>query len=310
MRQHLHKLKFIIPFILLGWVLSRVDVAVMGEVIKDARWDLVFCVLALEVLSLYLQGWRLHILLCSDGKKRPLLRTLNVNFLATFFDTFVPGRLGSDTWRAVKLRENKNTSHLVSTLLAMRLQGACVFLIVFGFFAVLYTPSTSNYIALVAAGLLFIFFIARYIIEILCRLSGKVADTFESYRKIDTFLQSASESFLHVFSSPGRFIFSSAINITFALVCCFSFAVAGASLGAHLPIQAYLLGVPALMVISVIPITIQGRGSTELVALYIWQGYGVSNEQLVLICLVPYAASLCYSLFAGLVLGGKTILNR
>lgn len=310
MKKHLNKIKYLVSLSLLVWIFSQMELSTLWGVLRNAKWSLVLAVLCIEVLSLFLQGWRLHILLESDGKKRSLRRVLGVNFLATFFDTFVPGRLGSDTWRAIKLREQDNTLHLVITLLAMRLQGVFTLVLVFCLFAMQYTPEARISIALAVSGLLFCFFAAKYIMDFACRISGRVAGSHARFHKADAFVRSLRDAILTALSDPKRMLSSTVVNILFALGSCLSFALAGAALGIPLPLHAYFLGVPALMIMSVVPITIQGRGSTELIALYMWKDYGVGNEQIVLLCLIPYAATLCYSLFAGALLGVAPLLKR
>ena len=80
------------------------------------------------------------------------------------------------------------------------------------------------------------------------------------------------------------------------------------SFGLDIPLLSLLTGVPMLMLIAMIPISIQGRGVSEWLAVWMWSGGAASKEQVLAVVLTVYFLILIQGMFAGVIwmlFGGK-----
>ena len=313
-RKNLWRLiRIIVPIALLTWVFRGVDWSSFKEIWGEADRRWLLAGFGLYLGAVFLQGSRLYALLGSDGMRRNFLHLQLVNSLAMFFDTFTPGKLGSDGYRVVTLRAQGGASHIISALIALRLQGLLTSIACAAAAVVLLFGGTGPIAGFILAAALL-----AAILVVLApkahRLLKDLAHHLQLGRGMGHSIGSRLGDFTFAMGNmrrrPGMLGLTFALAVIFILVNACIYAVVGKAFHLELTFTAYLGVVPVLLVASVLPITIHGRGLTEFLAVSLWLSDSVSREQILVTVLAVYAIALIHSLLNGIAWASLHTLKR
>ncbi len=296
-RTWLHLARAVVLITLLGWAFSRVRLSQMAGVLGGARPAPLVLAAALYAISVLLQGLRLWVLLRADGANCPLPRVQYVSFAAAFFDLFTPGRVGSDVCRLLSLRSHVDPHRLAVVLLIFRVQLLWVALVVtaLAVWALGWPGWIGVASSALAAGGVLSGFAARRGLGAVSGWLGHAAGPWLRRIGIDRLLE-ALAGWSWGRAGVGT---SSLLAAAYILVNAVLFAAVGHALGMRLGLGAYLAGVPILLVAASLPVSIHGRGLTEVTALALWSGPGATPEQVLWTTLLTYVLVVLHSLLAG-----------
>lgn len=287
---------------LMGLILWFVSWEAVERSLREADYVLLVGVLGVQLAAYFIQGWRLWVMARTDGGKWPFWRVEIVNYAAMCYDVFTPGRIGSDACRIWCFRENGGIHRMASVLLAMRFQSLCVC----GCFVAVSAASHVNGIApaiLIAAAAAAALAAGMKIAHALYR--GGVRNLREGSWNGGVKAWAARHilGVAEGFESMGRdrraMAVSTVLTVVFVAVSAWIYSLVGKALGMEMEFAKYLWGVPALMLAAAIPVTVQGRGITEGLAIMLWQTSTVTPEQIVLVCLGVYAVSVVHAVGSG-----------
>ncbi|MBF0624342.1 MAG: flippase-like domain-containing protein [Magnetococcales bacterium] len=303
-----------VAVLLLGAIFATVNWPRLWATLRQADAGLLGTAFLCQWGAMLLQGWRWGVLLGGDGRPRALAWVQLLHLKATFFDVFTPGRVGSDLYRLAVFPAAER-HHVAASLLAMRIQGLAANLMVLGMGALLAGGEgrvghplvvLTALAGLVGLGLLL--WLARRLgergVARLARSDGGRAARLASHGR--RLLAALAELADH----PRVLLVSWFIALLFVVWSCWVFRLVGEAMGLHLPLAAWLVGVSAIMVAIVLPITVHGRGLSEAAALFFWSGSGATTEQILLVSLGIYAIHLLQSLLAGLLVLPTGAPNR
>jgi hypothetical protein len=295
---------------LLAWVFAGTDWQPLAALFKTIDPALMLAVFVLINICYLLQGCRLFLLLPKENPGDGSVRC-RVTFFpylyhfwrSTFHDIYVPGKLGGDIARFVYLRRmGLESSRLVVPFLAFRLQGLA--LLCYAALFILAEAVFSFNAWWLAAAALAVVLCCRYVAGKLLMLPG-VLRFCARFPVLDAVVHSTRA----LLSDPVRLVLTSFIYIIFLAVTVLTYGIAAQAMNIVLPPDKLLTGVPVFMFAATVPVTIQGRGLTEFLAVAIWGGI-LSNEQVVAICLCIFGCTLAVQLLAGLFWGGNTLHGR
>ncbi len=298
-------MRFVVPAAIFAVVLWIVDWGKIRVVLANADYALLTVGFGVYLVTVFVQGTRWYALAGSDGQTWPFWRMQRANFVAMFFDLFTPGKLGSDAYRVMFFRKERNVHHVVSALVVMRMQGLIVSSLTVGVVAFALPDPGRGYVELatlcLAAG------IGGLVVTglLMRKQDGPPCETRTSgVRSLPGRVllhgRSVATAMREMHGNHLALLAAGALMVLFLLVAATTFAVVGHAFGMDLPFGRYLFGVPLLMLASVIPITVHGRGISELIALQIWVGPGASTEQVFLATVAVYVLALLQGLLAGL----------
>lgn len=288
---------------LLGAVAWSLDWKTLSETLARAELSCMAIALALFLATTMLQGARWYVLLKSDRGKWDFWRTQLINYTAFFHDLYAPGKLGSDAYRVIYYRKSKDTNHLVTSLLALRFQGLVTILFFAGSGALWLLTSFTGFIY--ALPLLFVLLIAILFLagkKILAALeqSCPMQGWEESDNLIKRNIPKAMKAFDGMFRNKATYILSFSLNFIFLSLVMVIYYYSGKAFGMTLPLTIYPLTVPFLMMAAIVPVTVHGRGLTEIMAIYFWQGPDAGREQILLTCLMIYLLMVLQALSGGI----------
>ena len=108
------KFRFALSALLLGGVLSLIDVGETLTALRHARLDFVLLVLGVGLLGRFYAAWRWYILLHGKSPEVTYFRILRLTFVSTFAGFLLPGMIGVELTRVYGL--SRTTSDLALTV--------------------------------------------------------------------------------------------------------------------------------------------------------------------------------------------------
>lgn len=274
-----------------GWLLVSVALWGLTIVLGALRWQLVLRSQGLDL------GWR---------------RTLEISFIAHFFNSFLLGSTGGDLLKAYYAA--RVTHHLkaeaVTSVLIDRVLGLFAML---AFAAVMLVPNARLILdpehprTLILGGVILgMFVVAGLVLGV--SLRGGMSRLFPGARSwlrrlpwADV-IERGLESCRVVGRARGVLGWALALSVLLTVVCVFQLLSLVWGYGLRVPLVPMFLIVPSVICISALPLTPNGLGVRDNLYLYLLSlpEIGVSPNTAVAISLVAFAGSLVWSAVGGL----------
>jgi uncharacterized protein (TIRG00374 family) len=264
---------------------------------------------ALWGATIGLGAWRWLIVLRSHGLDPGFKRTLEISFIAHFFNSFLLGSTGGDLLKAYYAA--RATHHLkteaVASVLMDRLLGLFAML---AFAALMLIPNARFVLAhpeTLALAVVTLLMLAATGMVLFISLRGGVSQVLPRARLWLRRLPKGEviERGVEACRALGRAhgLLGRALGISFLLtiVCVLQLATLIWGYGLGTPMAPIFLIVPAVICISALPVTPNGLGVRDNLYLYLLSlpEVGISAGTAVAISLVAYAASLVWSAVGG-----------
>ena len=288
---------------------SFVSLALLALLFYQAEWDELrrlaisvdwrllvgglFCVVAGVVLSCF--KWQ--VILQVDGIDCPLSTLVRYYLIGTFFNNFLPTSIGGDAVRAYYIaRECGRPSVGVSSILAERLSGLFVLVL---FPVVAFYPSATSIPGSVqrvlGGGLAGLVLLAALLALPRVRKNG--------IRLLPCRVRNAME---HVSGSLRRYL-SDTRNLTIVIICSILFNglmilaawFIAAALGLDLRMIDLMVVVPLVVVLTLIPFSLNGLGIREGGFIFFLADFGVSSTEALSFSLLNYLLVFLLSIVGG-----------
>lgn len=273
---------------LLAFVLRQVGWEKAWESLQSARLPYLGAALLLHVAAIPIRAFRWQVLLTALGINVPLSRLTRLYFVGSFFNTFLPTGVGGDIVRIYELaRQSGQAAAVVGTVLVDRATGILMLFLMalaalpFGYGLI--SPQTTWLIVCLFfagwGGLWLILQRGRLEKWRLLRILSKVKQV---------------EGVYEAMHACGFKAISGALAASFALNLLLIAAnyLVGLSLGVRIPIWYYLLFVPIIASLLVLPISLSGMGVREGGYIYLFGQAGVAPPQALTMSLLVYAMNL------------------
>jgi uncharacterized protein (TIRG00374 family) len=289
---------------LLGFLLRRIDLSRLVELVRDADLRFLATPIALLITFLIFAALRWRILLESLGTRLAMRRLVAYYFVGLFFNNFLPTTVGGDALRGYYLsREGSGKAEAFASVFVERLSGIVALLILASAASlVIYASLGDSTVVLwisagiaVTAAIIFSFFSATVASAIepgLARLTF-----FGLGAKLTRFL-----SALRLYRAQRR-----AVGAAVAISCliqslhiCANFFV-GRAIGVEVSLRYYFLFVPIITVVSMLPLTINGVGIRENAFVLLFGRVGMGAAEATSISLLVFATWVLISLIGGVI---------
>lgn len=265
--------------------------------------------IALWGVTIVLGAWRWYLVLRSQGLDPGFRRTLEISFIAHFFNSFLLGSTGGDVLKAyyaARVTRHRKTEAVTSVLLD-RVLGLFAMLV---FAAVFLIPNATwilGYRRLQGLALVILTLALGAGLFLWISLRGGVTQFFPSARhqlrrlpKAAT-LERALEACRALGRAPRLILQALGISFVLTVVCVFQLLTLIWGYGLDVPWTPIFLIVPAVICLSAIPLTPNGLGVRDNLYLYLLSlpEIGIEPGTAVAISLVAYAGSLVWSAAGG-----------
>jgi glycosyltransferase 2 family protein len=281
---------------------KKISFAAIGRELAGVAWSWLVVAFALNAVGLFASAYRWHILARALGDDIPVGFLIRSYLVGMFFNNFLPTRFGGDVvriWDGSKYSRSLVRSSAV--VLVDRATGIIV-LFLFALAASLFRLDMAREVPVVwaalligAAGLLAValFFlpVTGRLIEglpargILHTVRGKVLDlraTILAYRK-----------------APGDFARATVWAVVLQLNVVIYYFLIGKALHLAIPLLDYFIVIPIVLLVQVIPISVNGWGLREASYIEIFAFYGIGAAAAVSFSLIEVAFGLAVGLVGG-----------
>ena len=301
--------KFILIVFFMVLVIKFIDIEIFFQIIKKVKLQTVFFSFIFMFLCLFLQATRWFFILKKNEISLRFLRIQRINFFSFFFDTFIPGRVGSDVYK-YKMLEGFEKKKIISSIIFLRYN----FLISLIIFCCYYLISiySQNYMYSLILTLFFIFFLT-FIMDIFFssfkKLLNKTKIEINILKKLVSLLKEIMEFNLTV--SKDKLFFIKLYLIAFMTISLSTvmFYIVAIDLGFESKYSTFGFLTPLLEIANVLPITIHGRGISEFL---MWNFLDIKQdkfENIIALSSVVYFVYIFSGLFSGFCLSIIKLFN-
>jgi uncharacterized protein (TIRG00374 family) len=289
----------VLTVILLALVFASVSFPELVDAFQLLDVNLLIAAYVLNLVMVGLMAYRWHMLHTNDPEDRPTyLELLRVTFMGMFFNNFLPSTIGGDSYRAIHMSRQKPATRLADTLATVfvdRMVGL-LGIVLIGLSALIFAPddvqlppgiSIGGGLFFVAFSLvLFLSINARFHI-VLLRVVSWLPKAI--HQRLQTGLTRLFTQLEHY--SEQRFLLFNALIIScfLRLVWILSGYLVGEALHLELPFYVYVVSIPLIELIRMIPITLQGIGVREGLFVLFFGYYGVSSASATLLAILIYS---------------------
>lgn len=305
----LNILKVTVTVVALAVVLTTVDLRGVWSALRGADVWAIVVAIGLYQVGIAVRAYRWRALLVAQCVRVPFARLVGLYYVGTFYNNFLPSGFGGDVIRAVELTQHgASASTSVSTVVVDRVMGL---LVLFGM-ALIALPLTwplvppNVTLALVvligSTGLLVLLFLVR---ERLARLVGQAPRIARLLANDKLAELSAS------FGRPGTraLLVAAAASLVFNISLVMVQMLLGHAVGVDLGVGYFLVFVPILSSLLMLPISISGLGVRESGYVLLFGQVGVSGDRAVAMSLLFYGVNLATGLAGGLIYLIQNILG-
>jgi uncharacterized protein (TIRG00374 family) len=275
----------LIGLVLFALILLNLDLNALAAVILNANPSYLLIALALVALTLVGKGLKWMLIIRAGGKQCPLPESTKLFCIGFFLSLLTPGRIG-DLARALYLRDRMPAGSALSTVIVDRLIDIVIILLlslfsVIGFaylFGIVVVPPE---IVLAIMAVFFLsagFFMRKKYATLVLRpfynmfIPPRLKETFRlNFRSFYASLKELRNSKLNLMLSVtlgfANWLISIATGYFIAL-----------SLGINVPFFFFILLIPMLSLIELLPISVSGIGTRDAGAIFLFSFYSVSAE--------------------------------
>lgn len=279
-------LRLVVSAALVAVLLSRLDLADMARFVSQANAALVLVTLAAVGVDRCLMAGRWVYLLETLGVRAPRMRVTKIFFLSTFFGSFLPTGVGGDAVRVLSLSRltSRGTEAVASVamdrllgMLSMLLTGLISLVLFYRFFP---HPALLGTVvaALVAAASALVFLMTPSLQEPVLRridVSGGSTAPSSGWRgKIARALGAMTRYRVH----PRRLALVLAMSVGVQLLRVLQAYLLSESMSLGTPLVYFFCFVPLILIITMLPISISGLGTTNLAYVALFGRVGMDPD--------------------------------
>ncbi|MFH0762799.1 MAG: lysylphosphatidylglycerol synthase transmembrane domain-containing protein [Candidatus Omnitrophota bacterium] len=297
-------LKVSISVILLIFLFHKVDTKNLLEYLKNADKLLLFFAFCISLISYVLAILRWEMLLKAAKIYLPLKRVIISFAGGVFFNLFLPSTIGGDLMRSIDLSAHtKRPREVIATVLLDRLSGyvGLVILILlavsFGWrliqdTTVLFAVAVITGVLIVALVILFNKFLYEKINKLLhSPNSGKFRELIKDLHQE-----------IHIFRHHKKLIINNLIlSLLIQLILPITCFIIALSLGVRLNIIYFLVFVPIIAAITLLPISIGGLGLRDAATIFFFAKAGMSEGSAFAMSLLSFLIMLLCGIIGGII---------
>jgi len=302
------KLTFSLVVLVFFLVFSKTSIPDIGRTLAGLAWGWLAFAFSLQAIGLLVSAVRWQILARAQGDDVPLLFLAKSYLVGMFFNNFLPTRFGGDVvriWDGAKYARSLVKS---SAIVVVERATGIIVLFLFALCASLLRLDMARRIPVIWAALLLglagLTGIAVFFLPFFGRLLGKIPER--------TFLKAAKHKLIAfrttvIFYKNKRreFLLAMAWALVLQLNVILYYFLIGKSLRLSIPLLDYFIFIPLVLLIQIIPVSINGLGLREGAYIQIFNYYGILPATAVSFSIIEVA----FGLIVGLI-GGAIYISR
>ena len=290
---------------ILWYIFSGPDInpSKMIEYAKNIEIERLFVAAFLYLIIIFIACIRWYRLLCGQGVALPFFKTLEINFIGLFFNSFMPSMTGGDIIKAYYVSKHAHQRvEAATTVLIDRVVGMMALLAIgttAGFF-VISDPKIGK--AAISIIMFFLIIVIFNIIFFSKRIMKKFSFVWKivKWEKAVNFLRRFYSAFYIYRSKKILLMEVFAMSIAMQLMFIMMNYQIALGMGLNVSMKYFFLFIPIIAVISVIPITFAGWGLGESMYKNFFGFVGMSGDSSVTVSIVVRLITLIVNLIGGI----------
>jgi uncharacterized protein (TIRG00374 family) len=279
-----------VSVVLTLFLISRIDFADFLSVVKNTNIAMLLLVYSSFIFGTSLCVYKWQMLLSAHGINKPsIFRLFSLYLIGIFFSNFLPTEVGGDVVRAYEVGKisGKKTEAFASVLVERITGFVAVILyvcvgVILNWEIIVGLPIT--YVLIVTSLFLMICLVLFSMRRFARRIKKLVS--FPFFAKVLAKLQSLYEAF-YLYRSKFKIIFVSMIlSVLFQLFAIWYLYAIAYCFDLVIPFRCFVLLLPAVTIISLLPISINAIGIREGAFIYLLALFSIGNEQALALALL------------------------
>jgi uncharacterized protein (TIRG00374 family) len=300
--------KLVVSTVLIIYLLRKLDLSVIYSYLGEVRISWIIIAIFLLGIGRLITGWRWKVLLNAQGIHIPFKTLLSFLFVSNFFNTFLPSTIGGDAMRASdSSRHSRLPAESITTIVVERMLGICALGTV-AFVSFLCGISFKKHLLYLFWPVL-LFLVVTYAALILVlnrRTSMVVAAIFKKMRirKLSDKVRKVSLVLSELKQNKASIIGAGLLSLLLQVNVIIYTYVAALSLNLRIPLIDFFIIVPIVLLILILPVSINGIGLRENAYTFMFAGY-IAGEEAVALSWVLLALTLLLGGIGGLFYLGR-----
>lgn len=282
--------RIVISVVLIGWLVQMINGAQLGKALAGANlWFVLMMVLVVNVDRL-LMSYKWNLLLHAKGLRLPLSSAVSAYYKSSFWGSLFLPTVGADAVRILEVSQQvKNTEDVISSVVLERIIGlvstAMVGLLSLSLFVVYIDGNEWGNLVRVAA------LLAVIVVVFVLSLNGRrfsrlvsrdIAAKWGFVKKIGAVIKSYQGYADHK-KVLAIFLFWTTVEQFFSVI---NWYLVARAVHIDIPFLMFLMFVPLIMMTTRLPISFDGFGVREVLAVYLFGLVGVAQPQAFLVAFI------------------------
>jgi uncharacterized protein (TIRG00374 family) len=255
------------------YIYISVEPGVIRSILERVRVDHILAAFVVYISAQFASSKRFQYVVEGFNEKISFISSLRLHFLGLWFNQVMPSGIGGDLFKLIRLKEFFGYQNAFKFIFLDRLSGFAILLLSVFILLPFYLSALGNFpistVLIVLVECIFLFFCVGLI-------ALKVAKYFAKsiYLRVSNFLVSML-AFANLNNLWSQFWTSSIVHF-FGIL---TYAQIALSIGVDVSLFNYILTVPLIFLISLLPLSFAGWGVRELAAVSIFGYIGIEREE-------------------------------
>ena len=285
-------LKLLVSGALLAFLFWHINITALFGEVKRTHAGLFVLALAVTIVRYVISVVRWGVLLRAKGFVLPWWNLMRAYLVSSFYNLIFPSVLGGDVVRAVMVAKPlKSKSEAASSVIVERLLGfLSLALIAMVALLVGYSLVQDTRVRLFVL-LLFVGFVAGFVVLFSRRVMGLLFSVLSvvGLKGVQKKVTGFYETFYSYKARKGALVAALALSVLYQWVGIVVVYVLGRSIGIEVGFTYYLVFLPLIWVVMMVPISISGMGLREGAFVFFFGKVGVSREAALLLSLLFFS---------------------
>ncbi len=297
-------IKIPVSIILIGWIVYKVDIAKVWEIVQRAKGWWLLAALLLHIFGYWVSGERWKVLLKAQGVDVPLSLTIKSYLVGTFFNQFLPTIVGGDVVRGMDTAKPCGSlTKSLTIILFERFTGILVLLMLVstGIALQIGRFKEVSYWPVFVLGFLvvgMVIFLWKEGID-LAFLERKIP--FRIGKAIVHKISTVLDILVQFRSHPWPLVKVILLGLALQLLFILHYYLLSIAFSLDLPFSFFMVVIPVIFLLSMLPVSINGIGVRENLFVYFFAKVSVSPEKSLAIAWMAFVMILFYALIGGLI---------
>jgi len=286
------------------FLLSHAKFPEIGRTLRSAAWAWLLLAFSLHTLGLLFSAYRWQILARAQGDRIPLGYLVRSYIVGKFFNTFLPTSFGGDVVRIWDGSRYSTSLAKSSAIVIVERMTGIIVLFFFALTASLVRVEMARRVPVVGIALLLglagLAAIAAFFLPAVGRILG-CGPRYGFLRRAFDKLALFRATIISYKAHPAAFLRATLWAVLLQLNVVLYYILIGRALGLKIPVPDYFVFVPLVLLLQIVPITINGLGVREGAYVAIFSFYGLSASAALSFSFIEIAFGLAVGLLGAVI---------